>query len=291
MTKFLSNSLIASRELIYEKDDKKTIEKYAAIFTIMSDTVPVQLDTNKIVYHLPFQYDFNDAFGDSAWSNMFVSKLLTSHKGNCHSLPMLYKILCEEMNEKCYLSLAPNHIYVKLWCEKGGWYNTELTCKAFPIDAWLMVSGYVSLQAIQNGVFMDTLSNQQTLALCMLDLAKGYDRKFNSNKPNFVLMCCDTALKYYPNFVNALLLKAETMKKQLEQIMKTQGKTNFQDVLNQPKAKQLFDKMNVLYAQVYQSGYREMPRKMYFDWLITLQTEKEKYTNTKILPNFINQKK
>ena len=27
------------------------------------------------------------------WENQFVSKVLNTHKGQCHSLPMLYKIL------------------------------------------------------------------------------------------------------------------------------------------------------------------------------------------------------
>jgi hypothetical protein len=34
-----------------------------------------------------------------------------------------------------------------------------------------------------------------------------------------------------------------------------------------------------------------MPEKMYYDWLISLQTEREKYTNTKIIPNFKDPKK
>jgi len=33
------------------------------------------------------------------------------------------------------LSLAPNHIYIKNYSEKIGWYNTELTSATFPTDA------------------------------------------------------------------------------------------------------------------------------------------------------------
>jgi len=290
LLKFLCEGLIKSRDLIYSEEDKESVEKFGAIFSIMSDTIPIMLDTSQMVYHLPFRYDFEDAFGYQDWSKMFITKLLATHKGNCHSLPYLYKILAEEMHVNAYLALAPNHIYIKEWCKKGGWYNTELTSSAFPIDAWLMVSGYVSLTAIQNGIYLDTLSNKQSLALCLVYLAKGYDKKIKEKNFYFILQCCDTALKYYPNSVNALLLKAETRKKQLEKIMKEQGKTNFQDVLRLPQAKQIYDEMNILYTQVYQLGYREMPEKMYFDWLFSLQNEKEKYTNTKIVPNFINHK-
>jgi hypothetical protein len=291
LLKLLCEGLISSRDLAYDEDDKKTMEKYAAIFTVLSDTVPVQLETTKMMYHLPFRYDFEDAFGYQDWTRMFVSKLLATHKGNCHSLPFLYKILAEEMHENAYLALAPNHIYIKHWSKKHGWYNTELTSRAFPVDAWLMVSGYVSLTAIQNGVYLDTLSNNQSLALCLVDLAKGFDRKYPKADGSFTLKCCNKALLYYPHCANALLLKAETKKKQLEIIMKAQGKTNFQDILGLPQAGQVYAEMNKLYAQIYQTGYHEMPEKMYFDWLLSLQAEKEKYNNTKIFPNFNKPKK
>jgi hypothetical protein len=37
--------------------------------------------------------------------------------------------------------------------------------------------------------------------------------------------------------------------------------------------------MNSLYMQLYQLGYRQMPEQMYVEWLTSLKTEKEKYTN------------
>lgn len=260
--RLLAEQLINSNSLLYDEVDKRKVSVYASVFKVMKDTIPIISDTNSISYHPPFAYDFEDFFGKEDWSQMFVSKLLITHKGNCHSLPILYKILVEELGEKAYLSLAPNHMYIKLQSKELGWYNTELTSGIFPIDAWLMASGYIHLSSIQNGIYMDTLSQKQSVALCMIDLAQGYKRKFDASN-EFVLNCCDTALEYYPNFINALLLKAETI---------LQSNTTEKDL----------QELKILYQKIHNLGFRKMPEKMYIEWLVSLKEEKNKYQNKKI---------
>lgn len=41
-----------------------------------------------------------------------------------------------------------------------------------------------------------------------------------------------------------------------------------------------------MYMKIYTLGYRTMPDEMYLDWLMSLRTETEKYTNPKINSNF-----
>ena len=129
---------------------------------------------------------------------------------------------------------------------------------------------------------MDTLSNKQSVALCMVDLAQGYEKKNLIDNENFVLQCCDTALRYFPNYINALLLKAETQKRIFESIMKRYGATYPKDVFNIKEAKDLFDEIQNLYASIHKLGYRTMPKEMYLDWLVSLKTEREKYQNRKV---------
>ena len=74
---------------------------------------------------------------------MFVSTLMVTCKGNCHSLPLFYKLLTEELGEKSWLALAPNHAYIKLHNQADGWYNVELTSGQFPTDVWIKASGYI----------------------------------------------------------------------------------------------------------------------------------------------------
>jgi hypothetical protein len=279
----LSRKLIDSRDLIYDLQDKEDVEKCAALFTVMTDTIPVQLDSNEIGYILPYTYDFDDIWGDRDWSNMFVSKLLTTKKGNCHSMPLLYKILADEIGVKSYLAIAPNHFYIKHQNKSAGWYNTELTSGIFPQDAWLMASGYIHLDAIVNKLYMEALNEKQSLAVCLIDLVKGYERKLGSMaKPDFILKCCDAALKYYPNYINALLLKAEMKKTAFDELTKSHGVQNPNEIMHIKEAQELFNEMTILYAKIHELGYRRMPEEMYLKWLVSLKEEREKYENKKI---------
>ncbi|MEN9611342.1 MAG: hypothetical protein RLZZ628_2156 [Bacteroidota bacterium] len=274
---------IASDSLDYTKSDKQLIKKYAAIFRTICDTTYFKLsNSNNFLRNLPLTYDFDDIFGAKHWENMFVTKLLATRKGNCHSMPYLYKILCEALGVPCALALAPNHIYIKHQSEKAGWYNTELTSASFPMDAWLMASGYITLEAIQNGIYMDALDDKQCIALCVLDLAKGFDRKYPDNDGTFIIKCCDLTLEHFPKGINAMLFKAETRKKQVERLMKMLH-IDIATVPLHPQGKIWWEEMNLLYTQIHRLGYRTMPEQMYVDWLSSLQKEKEKYANKQMM--------
>lgn len=274
----LCNEFIQSNQLNYFEKDKAVVEKWAAIFKVVTDTI-YQSKGALSIPHLPFTYDFDDFFGENDWTKMFVSKLLESGSGNCHSLPYLYKILAEEMGTTAQLALAPNHIYIKHRSLKTGMFNTELTSATFPIDAWIMASGYIHLTAIQNSVFMKALNDKESIALCLIDLAEGYKRKTNNYDPDFIIKCSDKALEYFPNYVNALILKAETIKSQHDQLVAGNPTPTNEIKL---KTQSLFNQMQDLYVKVHKLGYRQMPKDMYMKWLVELKTEKEKYQNKNV---------
>ena len=262
----LSNSLIKGRFLAYLERDKETVNKWASVFQVMHDTIPLNIH-DTIFKYIPFGYDFKDVFGHKTRENLFVSKLLDTRKGNCHSLPYLYKILCEELGTTAQLALAPNHVYIKHRSIKDGMYNTELTSGIFPIDAWIMASGYVHIDAISNGVYMKALNNRESIALVLIDLADNYNVKFPKNDGTFVLKCAETAIREYPKFATALILKAETHKKQIQKITdKVEHDLKFKELEKE-------------YANIHQIGYRNMPEDMYLNWLVTLKTERNKYEN------------
>lgn len=286
--KILIDNLSKSQQLSYKGADRERVEKYSAIYRVLKDTIIFRLDSTNTFNHFPLTYDFDDIWGKHDWTKMFVSKLLLTGKGNCHSLPFLYKILAEEYNIPAYLALAPNHIYIKLFNQKNGWYNTELTSGSFPLDAWIMASGYIYLEAIQNGLYMDTLSNKQTIAFCMLDLAQGYEHKFGLAEPNYIFQCTDTALKYYPNSITAMLIKAETQKHLIERQMKARNVKSPNDLFTDIKVKQMFADMEQTYAKMYTLGYRRMPDEMYLQWMNMLQKEREKYIDNKVIHKFEN---
>lgn len=283
--KNLANRLIESRTLKYDGKDVEKVEKYAAVFSVLKDTIKVQNAEGKLFKYVPYGYDFKDVWGHQDWSNMFVSKLLSTGKGNCHSLPYLYKILAEEIGGDAHLALAPNHVYIKHKNEKDGWYNTELTSGIFPIDAWLMASGYIHLDAITNKLYMEALDENQSLAMCIIDLAQGYERKFPGNDGTFVLKSTELALEYYPHYINALIMRAETKKKILE-AEASKKYTSLNDAVHKDKEIQLsFVDLQKEYVNIHNLGYRKMPEKMYLDWLTSLERERKKYENTDITKN------
>lgn len=269
----LASEVRQSRDLEYKGSDKEKVSTWAALFAVMTDTLRIEMPGNRLMKYFPFRYDFEDIFGHGEWSNMFVSKLLQTKSGNCHSLPYLYKILAEEMGVNASLSLAPNHIYIKLRSQRDGWYNTELTSGMFPVDAWLMASGYIHLDAITNGVYMKALSDKESLALVMIDLAQAFQHRYPDNDGSFILRCCDAALAVYPNFANALILHVETQMAVMER------QKDFEN------AKEIIPQLEKQYAYIHSLGYRNMPEKMYLDWLASLKSEREKYVNKK-LDNF-----
>lgn len=271
--KFIANfcrTIIRNRDLTYNERDKELVSKYAAIFSVICEETPILINHDTIRYK-PFSYDFEDVFGHRDLSSLFVSKLITTQKGNCNSLPYLYKILAEEIGVNANLALAPNHIYIKHNIQSIGWYNTELTSGIFPQDAWLMASGFIHLDAIQNGVYMKALDNRESLGLCLVDLANAYKRSFPDNDGSFAIQCAERALQISPNLVTALLLKAETHKEQYQKMEQSD-----------PNAKELLSSLNREYNHIHKIGYRNMPEGMYLEWLVSLKTERKKYEDVRL---------
>jgi hypothetical protein len=89
-----------------------------------------------------------------------------------------------------------------------------LTSKTFPLDAWVETAGYVSNAAVLSGMYMDRLDTKQSLALCLVDLAKGFEaknkEKLSANEiDQFMQNCVELALQTAPNLITARLLQVE----------------------------------------------------------------------------------
>lgn len=252
----ICRELSQSGNIEYTERDKKVAMSQCAVFIFMTDTISMQKET-EIFKHPPYSYNQEDFAGQKDWSNMFVSTLMQTKKGNCHSLPYLYKIIMDELGYESHLALAPNHIYIKANNKKVGWYNIELTCADFPTDAWYAASGYIHTDAIRNGIYMRALSDKEAVAMTLIDLAQGYQAKFGIEDGSFIIKCCNTALEHFPNYINAMLLKAEILT----------------ELYRESNDKGLFSQMTELYTNIHKLGYRKMPQKMYANWLNSLNAE------------------
>jgi hypothetical protein len=264
---YISKQLSKKKIIEYDFPDYEQVNLNAAIFKIITDTTTLLSSSNISFKSMPYSYDFSDFSGKKDWTKMFVSKLLITNQGNCHSIPFLYKILAEELHSNAWLAFAPHHIYIKSKCKKRGMYNTELTSGEFPTDAWIACSGYISTESIQSGIYMDTLSLKQSVAYTLYDLAKGYQRKFGVEDGEFILTCINELTLYYPNSINALLLKAETLRKLVQPKLNEVASNN--DIANK------YTVMENTYSLINKLGYNEMPEQNYKEWLEILHTKRQ----------------
>ena len=246
------------------------------LFRVMADTLKVKSPSQEgYITSYPMQYDFNDYMGKQDWSNMFVCKLLASKSGQCHSLPLLYLILCEETGTQASLAFSPSHTYAKFKDQAGNWHNLELTNGRIVSDAFILGSGYITAEALKNRIYMEPLTKEQTVAQCLADLAKEYANKYGYD--GFVSQCVDTTLKYDPTNIFARQVKSDYQTLRFDYVINQVGRPR-PDILKAryPKVYQLLEERNQTYQIIDASGYQEMPEQAYQDWLNSVNKEKEK---------------
>jgi hypothetical protein len=250
------------------------IGKIMTLFKFMADTITVYhpaLEKNITSY--PKTYDFEDFYGIHDYSKMFISKLVRTGKGQCHSLPLLFLILAEEIGAKAYLSTAPEHYYIKFIDKLGSLQNIELTSGMFTSDYFIVQSGYVKSAAIKNKIYMDTLSMRKIILNQFNDLANGYTRKFGFD--DFQIQCSERVLSDYPNDILAHMHIANhynmlAVQIQREYKAKGWGQKEFE---RDPEAMKIFYTANKLNETIDNLGFAEMPPDIYAKWLNLLQNE------------------
>ena len=246
------------------------------LFRVMADTLEVKLSAEESsMVSYPLQYDFDDFTGKNDWTKMFVSKLLAAKSGQCHSLPLLYLILCEETGTEASLAFSPSHTYVKFKDQSGNWHNLELTNGRIVSDAFILGSGYITAEALKNRIYMEPLTQKQTIAQCMADLAREYTQKYGYDQ--FVAQCVDTTLKYDPANIFARQIKSDYQTLRFDYVVGQVGRPS-PDLLKAqyPKIYQLLEERNQIYRLIDASGYQEMPEQAYREWLNSVNKEKEK---------------
>ncbi|SHN24903.1 hypothetical protein [Chitinophaga sp. CF418] len=220
-----------------------------AAFTYMTDSI----QENNFI---PFTYDFDHFLSDKDPTVGFVTKLLQTNKGNCNSLPFLYKILVEEIGASGFLALAPIHCYIKHKDEQGKWVNLEMTSGSFARDEWIMQETGVTVEQIKSGIYMNALTQKESIALVMKELAANYQFQFGIE--DFDLTVCDTALHYFPSSVNLLMVKYEHYRSLLLQAKK-QGQRD--------QEAQAYQMLKTIDKKLIELAYRSSPKDEYKNWV------------------------
>lgn len=263
-----------------------TLAVNMTLHQLFSDTITTKQKTENTI-HYPFSYDFEDYMGRNDWTKMFVTKLLTSKSGQCHSLPLLYCILSDELKSDATIAYSPQHSYVKFKDDKGRWCNLELTNGKITSDAWILGSGYIKSEAVKNNIYMHPLTPQEVIASCLFDLAQGYSIKFGFDK--FSLDCLNKVLEYQPNNINALMCKADYYTSLFNYVAQQQGRPTLVQLQKDPKAMQIYTKRNQLYEKLDNIGYSEMPAEAYQNWLSSVNDEKGKREHQRKTTELLNE--
>lgn len=214
----------------------------------------------------PFRYDFEDFYGKEDYQKLFVSKLLKTHTGQCRSMPMLYKILSDEIGAESYLALGPNHLYIKHLDEQGKWVNIELTNGHFASDSWMISSMDISAESIRKGVYMKELSQKESVAFCLTELAMAYQHKYGYD--SLGLVATDLTLAHFPNCINALMHQANTLTQFGLAYIKEHGRQR------SPYLDSNYAAYQSLESQMAALGYREMSADKYAAWVRSMETER-----------------
>ena len=250
--------------------------KNVMLYRVMADTLNVKLPgQEKPSTSFPVQYDFEDYWGREDHSKLFVYKLLSAHTGQCHSMPLLYLILCEATGTDANLAFSPHHSYIKFKDKRNDWHNLELTNGRITSDAFVTGSGFINSAALKHHIYMEPQTRKQVIALCLADLAGGYTHKYGYD--GFVIQCADSALAYAPGNISALALKANYHSACFEYTAEQAGWPPM-DILKTyyPRIYGLLVERNSYYRKIDEMGFVEMPPEIYEKWLNSVNEEKER---------------
>lgn len=177
--------------------------------------------------YIPYTYDFETFSMDKEpWERQFVSRTLKTHKGQCRSLPWMYKILANELNAKVSLAHAPRHSYImykdddRITPEE--WINLELTTNQMQPAWWIKQDFEICDSAVIVGTYMTPLTDTQTVACQMSDLAFGYCEKFQ-RYDEFTYYCASRSLEFYPMNPNAWIIRGKSLERIIQAYLLKSG--------------------------------------------------------------------
>jgi hypothetical protein len=230
---------------------------------------------NKAAMRLPtFGYDFDDFRGEKDYIKMFAHKVFVTGKGQCHSLPLAYLILAEQLGATAQLSLAPQHSFIQFKDKVGKTINFETTNGNLVSTSWLMQSGYITSVALQNKTYLTPLTSKQLYAQIISDLLLGYLSKHSYDE--LAEQMQQVVLKYNPTNLTALIVDVNVKRAVAKKMIALAGKPKEEDLPKFADAYTAYKNMQEAHARVEATGYQDMPEEAYQRWLQSVEREKKK---------------
>ena len=246
--------------------------RFLALHRLMTDTVRLERPGLAGVLHPPPRYDFEDFWGREDFTKQFVSKLLATNAGQCHSMPWLYKLVAEELGIKAYLSMAPSHMYIQVKDNGGALYSYETTNGHFVSDAYYATSVYIKAAALRQRTYLDTLTRRETLACAVFDLADGYAHRYGYDAlaEKYIAL----GLRYYPHSMQGRILAHDAAFLRFQAAWQAAGQPTQDQARQSPALHPLLAAVEQRTRALDELGYEEMPAAQYSRWLQQVEEEK-----------------
>jgi regulator of sirC expression with transglutaminase-like and TPR domain len=204
----------------------------------------------------PFQYDLDDPFGVNV-RNKLLPTYLTTRRGNCVSMPLLFIILGQKLGVDVNASMAPNHVFVKYRDADGSLYNLETTSGAgFTRDVWMRQQFPMTDEALASGIYMRPLTKKETVGIMIGTLLESYAQR-GLNQESVVM--AKLALQFNPRDVSVILHQHQAYLAMWKQEFVNRYPT-LKDIPRDkwPRFIDLEDHLKALYNQAYALGWRPL---------------------------------
>ncbi|WP_037068327.1 transglutaminase family protein [Allorhizobium undicola] len=177
----------------------------------------------------PYEYDQSDPLGRTL-RNQLLSTYLSTHRGNCVTMPLLMLFVGQEIGLKMTLAEAPSHILIKYTDDDGRTWNLEATSGGgFTRDVWYRQKLSMSDAAVANGVYLRALNHDEAVALISSTLL---EYKMEQKAYEEAITIADDLLRLHPRFVFALVMKGSAYAALLHR--ETAGRYTQMDQISKP---------------------------------------------------------
>lgn len=244
---------------------------HKAIQKFMKDTTSIKSQKSDLALvssgkkHLPFSYDYIDYKGEKDFRNYFVTKAIATGTGQCNSLPIVYAIQAEALGAQFYISTAPNHSFIKYPDNSGKVHSYEPTSHWNISDNWYSEHLYITQQAEQSGIYLDTLNKLMIIGDCIANLGIGYLNKYGVADGTFLNECINASLSCFPekNGLQAILLRSSVLAHMLDRLLYTNGIKDLKDMDKVKGATELYNALQQNELYLKSLGYTEIPAGLY----------------------------
>lgn len=243
--------MIAEKGLQY----KKTASNWA-IFGYMKQPIPYNN------YQI-CSYDYNN-FLNKGHESTYVYSLLKTKTGTCHSLPMLYLLLAQELKAEAFLVSAPMHLFIKHKDEYGEWWNLELTGGGFSRTSFIVESFKITDRQMASGLYMKPMNTNETLAYLLEDLRNYYEDNTGVYWDDFNLKVAKLGYKYFPMSGHVISL-CNISKYRLDKDMDKVGIHDYHKIYPFPNLVKEQEQLTSLKNKVIETGYKPVSEEWYRD--------------------------